>query len=455
MISIDFLNFKVAGLEFIDFQNTNFYEELTLAVSECIEEVDGNKILTNSFTKKILPVIEKFTGFSNIKISLEDKGNLAVDTGYFSPGNVLNNKGIENFLKPNKTTLYRWFTQNKEKVFLGGIDYKTGKVNGSFKTVPVKMFVNKNIEDTFPGDKVSKFGVEVAGIIAGAVAHELGHVFGGCMMLHTACSDNLVARSSLEFYKQAERVEERVVVLRDAASLLELEPAKQKELEAIAQSGKDENFIVYFNKLITQRNQKRSLSLGVENMSSEVVADMYAMRMGCGKGIIAAVSILTDIGKIRTVCNSLMTAALITAVATGLFAGSVVVGTLVLGTGFLVTWLGAIFSVSFIFSYFTKGYSGEYNSDYRRIDDLARQIVARVKEDPNVSPADKVELTKELDNLLALGKKVKPWYEGDVLYRFMGWVFSGSDFKLSEIEHYTQAVSNHQINLLSSKIANA
>lgn len=450
MISMDFLTRKVSGMEFIEFQNTDFYNKLS-AYLEGYINADG--ILNKDVTKGLLPIIEEFTGFANVEMKFTQSGNLGVDVGYFSPNHVLNNAYTDELLGTSKTTLYRWFTQNSVKIFKGTIDYRTGKVGGSFKTIPVKMEINQNLHDTFPSDKIAKFGIPLAGILAGAIAHECGHVFSGCMMLLTVCSDNMLAKAALRFYKEAPEVEDRVVVLKDTASLLDLPAPKVAELQQLAQDPEDKTLILYFNKLVAQRNSQRSLSVGVEKMSSEVVADMYAIRMGCDKGIIAAISILTDHGCIATVLSSLLTAVLLTAIATAVALPTLVVlslnGLPMAGVLAIMAFWGVLF---FIVDYFGKGYSGVYNADHRRLEDAVRQLISKIKEDQRIGSKEKAELVSEIDKLLELNKAIKPWYDSTVIQRTVGWMFSQSDFKLAEIEHYTGQLANHELTLLSHKL---
>lgn len=454
MISIDFLKSSRSGVEFIDFQTTRFYDVLSATIEKHISMETGKAILGKDVAKDIMPIIEEFTGFSNITLKLEKEGNLAVDTGYFSPHHVLNNQGTDELLGITKTTLYRWFAENKVKLFKASIDYRTGKVAGSFATVPVNLHINVNLHETFEPAKITKYGVPLHGIIAGAIAHELGHVFGACMMIYTAASDNVVAKAALQFYKTAERTEERVMVLKDAASILEMDPAKIAELQTIAQNPSEEAFVLYWNKLTVQRNSRRSLSVGVERMSSEVVADMYAIRMGCDKGIIAAISAFADVGAITHVVTSLISAAIFTIIIELLMTPSIML-VLASGGGILPFTIvsGCVFTTLFVCDYFSRGYSGVYNADHRRFEDALRQMIAKIKEDKGVGHAEKAELVKTVDKLLELNKKFKPWYDNTVIQRAMGWVFNGGDFKLQEIEHYTQVLSNHELNLMSIKLA--
>ena len=451
MISMDFLTRDVSGLEFMEFQDTDFYKKLSTHLEGYI---DASGVLSKDCAKGTSELIAEYCGFKNIKFTFQEKDNLAVDVAYFSPNHVLNNPLVDELLKSTNTTLYRWFKQSKEKVFKGTIDYRTGKVAGSFETIPVELFINKNLNVTFPNDKIDKFGVPLAGVLAGAIAHEMGHVFGGCMMLLTVCSDDLLAKSALRHYKAANLPEERVMVLRDVASLLEVPEPKLDALRELAQNPDEQIAQMYFNKLLTQRNTQRSLSVGVERMSSEVIADMYAIRMGCDKGVIAAIGILVDHGCIKAFLNSLLTAVVFYVVA-GFLGAPFIVALSATGVSFAVlNGFGYLFlAFMFVTDYFGKGYSGAYNADHRRFDDAVRQMIAKVKEDKRVRGSEKAVLVKEVEHLLEINKQLKPWWDNTVIHRMMGWVFSQGDFKLVEVEHYTSVLANHELNLLSGKLS--
>lgn len=450
MLSIDFLKSGVAGQEFMDFQKTSFYDVLTACAEKHITDVDGVSMLSEEFGKEAAPIFEKYTGFNNFTFQYpkDKKVNLGVDVGYFSPKHVFNN-GLDGLLKVTETTLYRWFQENKVKVFKASIDYKTGKVDGSFKTLPVLLLINPNLNNTFSKELVAKTGVPIAGLLAGACAHELGHVYGGCMMLFTAVSDNLIAKAAVRHYSAAQTTEDRIIVLKDSAALLEIDPAKLEELRAIANNPSEDSFILYWNKLLTQRNRRRSLSVGVETMSSEVVADMYAIRMGCHKGVVAAISVLVDKGIIESTVDTLMFATIMT-ICTQLFTFPLLAA---INPGFALVWIGITFATMFVIGYFSRGYSGIYNADHRRLEDATRQLLAKLREDPHMGSKERAELAEEIEKLVALGKKLKPWYDNTAVGRAMGYVFSGADFKKQEIEHYTQALANNEISVIGLKLA--
>ena len=455
MISMDFLTKRsvtpslVTGNEFINFQSDEFYRRLTACLDSYIQ-VDGKTgILSQECQIDVLQLIEDYTGFSNIKIKFLDQGNLYVDVGYFSPGHVFNNPLAEQLMKSSQTTLYRWFVENKGKVFKGGVDYATGRVTGSFRTIPVELGINVNLHNFFPLDKLAKWGVGFGGGLAGGIAHELGHVWSGCMMMMTAIEDNLVARAGLDQYRNAKRPEDRVVVLKDTAALLNLPQGKLDELKALATNDNDEMYLLYYTKMLAQRNSQRALSVGVTEMTSEVVADMYAIRMGCHKGVVAAVSALVDRGYIEVTLDTFIFATFITLNFTyiALLGGIVTSGAI----GPSIPLIAAFFVVSGLIGYFTRGYSGTYNADHRRLEDVLRQLIAKLKS-KDLPTAEKNELVEMITRLVEAVRKAAPWYDNTVIYRAVGYLFSGSDFKLREVEHFTQALNNHELVALSSQL---
>lgn len=450
MISMDFLSKSVAGTEFIDFQNDNFYKQMKACFKEHIRQVDGRPVLEPSVEEPLLKLIATYTGFTNITFEFMDEGNLWVDTGYFSPSHVLNNDGVDRYFSTSQTTLYRWYQENKVKIFKGRIDYSTGRVGGSFCTIPIKLGICRYMENYFPAKQVAKYGEPLEGLMAGALCHELGHAFSGCVMLLTLMEDNIVAQAALNAYRNSKRTEDRVVVLKDTATILGLKPSNTEDLLEFAKGENDESFMLYFTKMTSQRNSQRALSVGVPNMTSEVLADMYAIRMGCSKGIVAAIGTMIDRGIIvPLVENFLMSCSM---AVLGMY-GGIVTLTLIGGSYMaIVPIMAFVFSLSFIIGFFNNAYSGVYNADHRRMEDAIRQLIAKVKEDKKMPAKDRADLVKDITVLLDANKKIQPWYEGTALYRTMGWVFSGSDFKRREVEHYTQALNNHELTVLSEQL---
>lgn len=382
MIDMDFLVRKeqVAGLEFMNFQNDSFYVTLVSIIKEHLSYATKVPVLQKTVQEPLLKVLKDYTGFENITVKFMTDNNLYMDTGYFSPGHVINIKGIEYWLDSSDTTIYRWFTQNKDKIFKGSVDYKTGKVGGSFCTIPLELGINVNVSEYFGVKETERWGVKTEDLMAGGICHEMGHAFSGCMMMATAFHDNVVAQASIAAYRNCKRDEDRVVVLKDSATLLGLKTPKADELMEFAKQGNDESFMLYYTKMVTQRNNQRALSIGVSEMTSEVVADMYALRMGCDKGIVAAIGVLTSRGVISSFMGNFI-ASTVAGIYMGLMLSIAfgVVGvpvTLPAMVG-IMCMLGAM---TFVLNFFSPYYSGVYNTDPRRMEDAVRQLIAKIKE---------------------------------------------------------------------------
>jgi hypothetical protein len=450
MLSMSFLTQPREGLEFINFQSDDFYVKLSGFLEN---NINNTNTLSKDSVKGIKDIIEEFTGFRNVKIELVEEGNLSVDVGYFSPNHVLNSAGLDGLLKSTETTLYKWFVQNKNKVFKGEVDFRTGKVKGAFCDLPITMRINVNLSDTFPSDKIQKYNVSIAGILTGAIAHEIGHCYGGCALMFTVAADNVIGKAALRFYQGKASPEERVVVLQDMSAVMDLRPDKQAELQELAQNSDEHTAIMYFNKLVNQRNTTRALSLGVEQMSSEVIADVYAIRMGCGKGVIAAIGVLVDQGCI-TILLDMFTAGIVYTLFTSALFFPQLVLMVAAGIPGAALALGGIFIfvLTLILAYFTPGFSGVYNSNHRRFEDAVRQLIAKLKEVKGMPANERTELVADIEKLLEINKAIKPWYEGTFVKRFAGWMFAGADFKKQELEHFTQALGNNEMIVLAERL---
>lgn len=454
MIDMDFLVRKeqVAGLEFMNFQNDSFYVTLVSIIKEHLSYATKVPVLQKTVQEPLLKVLKDYTGFENITVKFMTDNNLYMDTGYFSPGHVINIKGIEYWLDSSDTTIYRWFTQNKDKIFKGSVDYKTGKVGGSFCTIPLELGINVNVSEYFGVKETERWGVKTEDLMAGGICHEMGHAFSGCMMMATAFHDNVVAQASIAAYRNCKRDEDRVVVLKDSATLLGLKTPKADELMEFAKQGNDESFMLYYTKMVTQRNNQRALSIGVSEMTSEVVADMYALRMGCDKGIVAAIGVLTSRGVISSFMGNFI-ASTVAGIYMGLMLSIAfgVVGvpvTLPAMVG-IMCMLGAM---TFVLNFFSPYYSGVYNTDPRRMEDAVRQLIAKIKECKGMPGPEKTKLVDDISQLLKRLEQSRGFLDNTVIYRAMGWVFSGSDFKLREIEHFTQALTNNEMTVLAERL---
>lgn len=442
MLPLSFLHNNHSGMEFLEWQGSSFYDELTAYLGENISPMG---VLSSSVFEKgshLKDIIKKYTGFANIKLFALQEGNLAVDSGYMAPNAILNNQGLDKWLDHTNTTLYRWFKNSKDDVFKGHIDYNTGKVSGAFSELPFGIYINVNLHHTFKPSLLKKFNVTLPSVLAGAIVHEVGHMFTGCMLVHDTIKDNMLLKAGLRFYKEAKTTEERITIIKDTRKLLDIKE-KDGSLEEVAKSSDENAYILYYNQMIKRRNNNRALSLGVTEMTSEVLADMYAIRMGCHEGAMNAISLLVSTGILLPLIGNFLLTALMVAVFTAYFGAAV-------GVAFFVG--GTFSAIVTFFSYFSIGYSGIYNANHRRLDDGVRQLIAKLKEDKNLDPKGKVDLINQLDKLMVLLKEVTPWYENTFVRRFMGRVMQLSDFKYVEIEHFTSTIQNHEVIILGHKL---
>lgn len=454
MIDMNFLVQKeqVAGLEFMNFQNDTFYVTLVSIIKEHLSYATKVPVLQKTVQEPLLKVLKDYTGFENITVKFAEYGNLYMDTGYFSPGHVINMKHVEFWLDSSETTIYRWFTQNKDKIFKGTVDYKTGKVGGSFCTIPLELGINVNVSEYFGVKETERWNVQPEDLLAGGICHEMGHAFSGCMMMATAFHDNVVAQASIAAYRNCKRDEDRVVVLKDSATLLGLKTPKADELLEFAKQSNDESFMMYYTKMVAQRNNQRALSVGVSEMTSEVVADMYAIRMGCGKGIVAAIGVLTSRGVISSFMGNFLVS-----IAAGIYL-AVTIGSFFILMGGAVTlpaFIGmmcTLSAMSFILNFFSPYYSGVYNTDPRRMEDAVRQLIAKIKECKGMPTQEKTKLVDDISQLLKRVEQSRGFLDNTVIYRAMGWLLVGSDFKLREIEHFTQALTNNEMTILAERL---
>lgn len=437
MINNKFLapQLQIAGLEFMDFQSKDFFKEMVATFAPMV--VDGHLQEVPSAAHRI---IEKYCGFANLKFNLIDYGNLAIDSGYVSPGNILNSKGIEYYFPKGQTNLYRWFTQNQSNILRGSIDFKTGKVGGAYADIPFEIFINTDLTSFISGDDLDDH--TITEMLVGFLTHELGHAFSGIFAIHRFLMDSYAVTAALHWLSHQEYGQTEVAIYKDACRLMDIEEKQIKDLQKIAESGNEEMIVISLSKLAQQRTQMNSQSLGVDEMNSEVLADVYAVRMGCDKHLIEALKRMDDstfenIG-LSILINSLMTAIFFTAFAplVGVF-----VGVFVLSAAFM-----ALMTFNMTLS------SDIYDTNYRRMLNVHQEQIARLKQSKHVSPNDKRKMIADLDRNLKIIKENKPFFEDTAVQRVMQWLFQSSTSNFDALEHYTKILLNNEMSVVNAKI---
>ena len=108
----------------------------------------------------------------------------------------------------------------------------------------------------------------------------------------------------------------------------------------------------------------------------------------------------------------------------------------------------AIFS---LLMYFGQLSPGIYNTDYRRTLNVLHEMFSRLKADKQMKPADKARYVELMTKLIKDIEVMKPLFEDTAVQRFVLWMTHGSDAKFINIEHYTQSLANHSVNVLNER----
>lgn len=435
MINNKFLEppLQIAGLEFMDFQSRDFFNEMVALFEPMVVDAQLSEIPMG-----IHEVIKKYTGFENFNFNLIDYGNLAIDAGYVSPGNILNSKDIEYFLPKSQTNLYRWFTQNQASFMRGTIDFKTGKVGGAYATMPFEIYINYDLTSFMAKNDDLKMVEQLIAFIT----HEIGHAFSGIFSIHRFLMDSYAITSAVHFMSGAEHGEAEVAIYKDALRLMEIDERQVKDLKKIAESGDTELIVTSLNKLAQQRTQMNSRSLGVDLMNSEVLADVYAIRMGCDKSLIEGTKGLND----SFLMESLF----------GILASSVIMSVM---TASVIPVIGVVAGVFFLstalFSLMTFNITMTadiYDTPYRRILNMHQEQIQRLKQMKNLSDRDRRQMLKDLDNNLKIVKSEKPFFEDTGVQRMLNWMFSEGTPRYDALEHYTKIMLNNEMTIVSNKV---
>lgn len=445
-----------AGTEFLDFQSTDMFRELSAELNNNITFTDNGKKgeLNDDVCPALIKIVERHTGFSNLSFETSWFGNLGIDVGYFNPGHIFNSEGIEKYYPAKDSTLGRWFTQNRGKVFKGDIDYTTGRVSGAYATIPLTCYINKNIHDFIAIDMLPRYKVTASDAIAAFICHEIGHAFSALMGIHQYFFDNFVIQATIRHMAQTTNNKDRAVILKDAKQLLELDDADDKKLIESIQNGDNTACFFYLNNKIENRNSNRALSVGVKQMSAEVIADMYAIRMGCGRELVGGLAALSYANKrfVRKLCwtgalvffvYNLFVGIMISVLLTILYLPLLVI------SAFCMYWMLRV--LFFVFGSIGNLIPSNYNTEYRRMTDAISQMTQQLKEDKTAPAPVKMRLIADIESTMKTAAEFKPAFEDTIVQRMLGSVFTLGKFKYENFEHYTQNLANHKLNVLSEK----
>jgi len=445
MLGIEFLNqpkdlkFNVAGLEFMDYQKGSLFKELVSFFEANLKQsgVLGIEFVrVNDEVEKLEALIMQHTGI-NITLNPEITPNAAVDAGYMSPHNVLNIKGIEDFFSVKDSSIGQAFNRLKNTVLKGWIDTSTGQIGGDYSKVEFNLYINNYVEQFMRKKFLDRYKVTMAEALSAIVLHECGHIFTGFMHIHRSVIDPIISTTAIRLILESKAYgKERVAIVKDALKVLN---APQKVDERELDKLNDTDFVVYFNKAIGSRDARRTLSLGTQDRSSEIYADMYAIRMGCSKSLIAALASFPS-GRLGHAGFILYGVA---AALFGIQSCNVVM--IVLGVSNVVLHL-------LLMLYGDLVPNSSYDSPYRRIKTILRDHIVQLNNNKEMDKRDKIKMLETAKEMENIANDAKPFLEGTLVQRMVGYLFNGGDFKAQEFEHYTDELLAHTLSLYKEAI---
>ena len=441
MLGIEFIRkehdfgYSLAGMEFMDFQKQDRYLKLVEFFKPLIKNMDGVisidwiKSEQNDLVKLIMEI-------SGIKVKVVEyqgyEGNLGIDAGYLSPNAVLNNKGIDDFVDAKHTKVSQAFKSLNADVLKGWVDQKTGMIGGDFSKIEFDLYVQTYINTFLNTDKLKKLGVPPQNALAAFITHELGHVWTAFYTVWRNVSDIMMQNNAIRMLNSTESQREQIEIYKETLKVLEAD-AKVDD-KVISALDTDEARKAFFDKAISNRDLRRTLSVGTADRASEVMADMYAIKMGCPKDLVTGLVSLYG--------------------SEGAGVGSLVFSVFMLSVSLLVThplaigFWGLLTTFNFhasLASRLAPDYL--YDSNYRRIKTILRECVTEFSQNKKMKPADKQQFLAKCKEIEKLVEENKPILEGTAFQRYIGWVCSGTDFKAQDFEHYTAELVSHNLAL--------
>lgn len=442
MIGIEFLRKPLgidrSGLEFMDYQNGNLFKTLSSFLTEEMEySVPKDDIVKHWRFKNFDRLKEGLNAIflqeTGINFDLQEKGvpNAAVESGWFNPGNVLNIPDIDQWLSVSQSNIGDAFKTLKADVLKGWIDTSTGKIGGDYSKIKFKLYVNAWVDQFLKWKVVEKWKVTIPEALAGILIHEAGHVFSGFLHVHRSIVDPLVSTTAIKLIVDGKKYgKERIEIIKETFKILEI-GQKVEAAEVSDFSGSD--FVVYFNKAIQTRNVRRALSLGTQERSSEIYADLYSVRMGCPKSLVAGLVSLPKTSLLSILFFNLMIAALV-----GCFIVTLPYGLLLAGLPFLLTPI----------IYFSSLLVGtNYDTPYRRVKTILRDYVVQLNAETDIVKRDKIKFLQNAKEMEKIIDENKPFFEGTGIQRLVGYITNGNDFKAQQFEHYTDELIGHTLSL--------
>lgn len=439
MLGLDFLkqssNLTFAGMEFMDYQSKDFYALLVKFFDEKLHRDEDGEVVYPADRETLDSFHDLVMTYTGINVSLKPSvigaPELGITAGNFNPGNLLNVKGIEKILDKEHSSVAEIFRIIKSDILSGTVDTAKGRVGGDFSKVEFTIYMVRAVEEITKAKFLERFKCTLAQALAAYMLHELGHVFGGFLYITRATIDPLLIQAAVkQIDEKCIRGKERVVMIRETLKLMECGTVfKDSDVENMDRDG----MLVFFNKEVNTRDARRTLSLGTADRTSEVIADLYAVRFGASKQLVAGL-VATEISLNPTF------------IGIGLRGVAVMIATRIVPLFGIILLLGTTWN---LLSNLGAKLSGNevYDSPYRRVKAILRDQVVSLNSNKSLDGRQKAEMLKEAKELEVIVNEAKPTLEGTSIQRLAGWITNGNDFKPQEFEHYTEELLGHTLSL--------
>lgn len=264
--------------ESIKWQSTSFFDDLTEAFEELLKErVTVQDALKSKALKRIVSIIKLHTNIS-VRINLNDLGIGPA----IMPPDVTNSDIFRNIIA--KILKYRSgsksFRALKDKDFyIGTVNLKTSKVGGEFANMVNTVYI--------PIQIVSAGSLLTARELAAVYIHEVGHAFTHFEYANRLVSTNQVLTLLHKEYSEANTEDERIELITTARKYLKLKK-ETVDVASLAKATDPNTVSVVILKEIAEDTISELGCNVYDLVSSEQLADEFAVRHGAGLDIVVA-----------------------------------------------------------------------------------------------------------------------------------------------------------------------
>ena len=258
--------------ESIAFQNTTFFDELTLAFDE-VKNLKETDVGDSEPIYRISKIIKNHTNL-NITIDAENDYPPCIDIPNIDRNNPLINAAQRAIVN---STDGLTMIESSNEVLHGTVNIKTAKVSGVFSEIKAKMYLGKAF---IQGNKYSS--QELAAI----TLHEVGHLFTYFEFITRTVRTNQVLAGLSKILDGSENQEKREVALLSAKKALKLDKLDLSQLKDVNTKTTQ---VVLIDALVKETRTELGYNLFAES-SWEYLCDQFSARHGAGVHLATALS---------------------------------------------------------------------------------------------------------------------------------------------------------------------